>query len=90
MGPLRDQNSRRIKLTQDPIQHVLQKLWATAATPANRTASPHSDDIDAIPGHPTTTIGHELLSNSGAPGTFPTRPNTARSDTESYRYVCHC
>jgi hypothetical protein len=73
----------------DLIQHVLQKLWATAATPANSTASRHSDDIDAIPGHPTTTIGHQLLSDSGAPGTFSTRPNTARSNTEGYRYVKH-
>jgi hypothetical protein len=32
MGPLRDQDSRRIELTRNPIQHVLQRLSATAAT----------------------------------------------------------
>jgi hypothetical protein len=50
MGPLRDQDSRRIELTRDLIQSVLQRFWAIAAThQANGTASPQSDDIDATP-----------------------------------------
>ncbi len=31
MGPLRDQNSRRIYLTADPIQPVLQRLSAATS-----------------------------------------------------------
>jgi len=32
MGPLRDQDSRRIELTRDLIPSVLQRFWAIAAT----------------------------------------------------------
>ena len=51
MGALRDQNSRRIQLTQDLIQSVLQRVWAIAVThQQTRRRLAHSDDIAATEG----------------------------------------
>src|SRR5271163_1019576 len=87
MGALRDQNSRRIELTQDLIQSVLQRLSAIAATRQQTGRRLRTVTTSTLSRRPTKTIGHQRLGDSGAHDILPTRPNTARSNIEGYRYM---